>query len=70
MWLSLGEGMSDVLLYITGFPGKESAWFHIWVGKVPLRKEWLLTPVFLPGEFHGQKSPEGYSPRGHRVGQD
>ena len=25
---------------------------------------WLPTPVFLPGEFHGQKSLEGYSPWG------
>ena len=24
------------------------------------------TPVFLPGESHGQKSPEGYSPWGHK----
>ena len=22
------------------------------VGKIPWRKEWLPTPVFLPGEFH------------------
>ena len=30
----------------------------------------MLTPVFLPGEFHGQKSLVGYSPRDHRVGHD
>ena len=34
--------------------------------KDPLEKEWLLTPVFLLGEFHGQKSPAGYSPWGHK----
>ena len=34
------------------------------------RREWLPTPVFLPGEFYGQRSLEGYSPRGHRVGHD
>ena len=28
----------------------------------PWRREWLSTPVFLPGEFHGQRSPVGYSP--------
>ena len=28
----------------------------------PLEKEWQPTPVFLPGEFHGQRSLEGYSP--------
>ena len=27
----------------------------------PLKKEWLLTPVFLSGEFHGQRSLVGYS---------
>jgi len=32
------------------------------VGKVPLRKAWQSTPVFLPGEFHGQRRLAGYSP--------
>ena len=27
---------------------------------------WLLTPVFLPGEFHEQRSLAGYSPWGHK----
>ena len=37
----------------------------------PLKKEWLLTPVFLPGKSHGQRSLTGYSPWGHkRVGHD
>ena len=35
--------------------------FHPWVRKIPWKKEWLPTPVFLPGKFHGQKSLEGYS---------
>ena len=30
-------------------------------GKIPWRREWLPTPVFLPGEFHGQRSLVGYS---------
>ena len=33
-----------------------------WVGKISSRREWLPTPVFLPGEFLGQKSLAGYSP--------
>ena len=37
-----------------------------WVGKVPWRREGQPTPVFLPGEFHGQRSPVGYSPWGHK----
>ena len=32
------------------------------VGKIPWRREWLPTPVFLPGEIHGQGSLAGYSP--------
>ena len=30
------------------------------------RSEWLPTPVFLPREFHGQRSLSGYSPRGSK----
>jgi len=33
--------------------------FDPWVRKIPRRKEWLPSPVFLPGEFHGQKSLAG-----------
>ena len=32
---------------------------------MPWRREWLSTPVFLPGEFHGQRIV-GYSPWGHK----
>jgi len=51
-----------------GFPGgpdgKESACdvgersleTDPWVEKIPWRREWLPTPVFLPGEFQGQRS--------------
>ena len=37
-----------------------------WVGKIPWRRAWQLTPVFMPGEFHGQRSLGGYSPWGHK----
>ena len=30
--------------------------FDPWVGKLPWRKEWQPTPVFLTGHFHGQRS--------------
>ena len=33
-------------------------------GKIPWRRDWLPTPVFLPGESHGQKRLAGYSLRG------
>ena len=32
------------------------------VGKIPWRRAWQPTPVFLPGESHGQRSLVGYSP--------
>ena len=31
-----------------------------------LKKEMQPTPVFLPGELHGQRNLAGYSPRGHK----
>ena len=44
--------------------------FNPWVGKIPWKRKWQPTPVFLPGKFHGWKSLVGYSPWGRRVGQD
>ena len=38
--------------------------FDPWVGKIPWRREQQPTPVFLPGESHGQRSLVSYSPRG------
>ena len=35
-------------------------------GRFPWRREWQPTPVFLPREFHGQRSLVGYSPWGHK----
>ena len=40
--------------------------FDPWAGKIPWRREWLSTPVFLPGEFHGHRSLVCYSPWGHK----
>ena len=40
--------------------------FNPWVGKIPWRRAWQPTPVFLPGEFHGQRSLAGYSLWGHK----
>ena len=36
--------------------------FDFWVGKIPWRRKWQSTPVFLPGKLHGQRSLDGYSP--------
>ena len=38
--------------------------FNLWAGKIPWRRKWQPTPVFLHGESHGQRSLAGYSPWG------
>ena len=40
-----------------GLPG-----FDPWVRKIPWRRKSQLSPVFLPGKSHGQRSLRGYSP--------
>ena len=40
--------------------------FSPWVGKISWKREWLPNPVFLLGEFHGQKSVAAYSSWGHK----
>ena len=67
------------LSYIGGFPagasGKESTCqcrgckrpgFEPWVRKIPQRRKWQPTPVFLPGKFHGQRNLSRYSPWGRK----
>ena len=40
--------------------------FSPWVRKIPWRRPWQPTPVFLLGEFHGQRNLVGCSPWGHK----
>ena len=62
-----------------GFPGDASSkepacrrrrhkrcGFNPWVEKILWRRAWQPTPVFLPGESHGQKNLEGYSSWGRK----
>ena len=44
--------------------------FDPWVRKIPWRRKWQSTAVFLPGKSHGFRSLVGYSPWGRRVGHD
>ena len=67
--------MTSLGLFL-GFPdgsdGKESACIAGDLGLIPGsgrppgEREWQLTPVFLPGEFHGQRSMAGYSRWGRK----
>ena len=43
-------------------PAMQETGFDPWAGKIPWRRAWQPTPVFLPGESHGQRSLAGYSP--------
>ena len=36
--------------------------FGLWIRKIPRRRAWQPTPVFLPGESQGQRSLAGHSP--------
>ena len=85
-WRNWGPNMLNKVLsgiMSTGLPrwhsGKESACqgrrrkthgFNPWVRKIPWRRKWQSAPIFLPGKLHGQRSLEGFSPRGHRVRHD
>ena len=40
--------------------------FDPWVKKIPWRRSWQPTAVFLPGESLGKRGLVGYSPRGHK----
>ena len=40
--------------------------FDPWVRKIPWRRKWQPTLVFLPGKPHGQRGLQGYSPWGHK----
>ena len=42
-----------------------------WVGKIPWRRKWQLTPVFLPGKIPWTEEPGGLQSKGsQRIGQD
>ena len=51
---------------VKSLPAIQGPGFNPWVGKIPWRKKWQHTPVFLPGESHGQRSLAGYSPWGFK----
>ena len=44
----------------------QEIWVQSWVGKIPWRRKWQPTPVFLPRKSQGQRSLVGYSPWGHK----
>ena len=53
---------------VKNLPAMRETWVRSLGGEDPWRRAMQPTPVFSPGESHGQRSLVGYSPCGHRVG--
>ena len=66
-WLTL-----ELLRWLSGKESPCQCWsfrwyeFHPWIKKIPWRRKWQSTPVFLPGESHGLRNLVVYSPLGHK----
>jgi len=46
--------------FLGGASDKEAACIRFWVRKIPWRRKWQTTLVFLPGKFHGKRTLVGY----------
>ena len=53
-----------VLLWFTTVWSYQSSLLNPWGRRIPWRRKWQPTPVFLPGKFHGWRSSVDYSPWG------
>ena len=61
-------GLSFVAQLVKNLPAMWETWFWFMGWEDPLwRRKWLPTPVFLPGEFHEERSLVGYNPRGRTM---
>ena len=58
--------LSTVAHMVKNLPVVGRPRFDSWVLKILWGREWLPIPVFLPGEFHGQRRLLDYSPWGHK----
>ena len=47
---------------VKNLPAKQKTQVDPWAGKIPWRRKWQPTSVFLPGKSHEQRSLAGYSP--------
>ena len=62
IYLMISDGASQVAQMVKNLP----AMHETWVRKIPWKREWEPIPVFLPREFHGQRSLVGHSPWGRK----
>ena len=51
---------------VKNLPAVQETWVPPWAWKIPWGRAWQPTPIFLPGEFHGQRKLVGYSPWDHK----
>ena len=56
-----GGGGFPVAQMVKNLPAMQKPRFDPWVRKIAWRREWQPSPVFLPGEFHGQRSLVSHS---------
>ena len=49
-------GASLLAQSIKNLPAMQETGFDPWIRKIPWRRKWQPTPLFLHGEFHGQRS--------------
>ena len=61
------KGAFLVAQMVKNLPAVQDTGFDLWVQKLPWRREWLPTPVYLPGEFPGQRSLAGFGPWGCKM---
>ena len=64
------EGASQVALVVKSWPADAGDIIDTvdpWAGEIPWRRAQQHTPVFSPGESHGQRSLAGYSPPGGKA---
>ena len=80
-WTWKSNAQSSIFLMPTGLQASGSAdkestcqcrrlrryEFDPWVRKIPWRRKWQPTPIFLPGKSHGQRSLASYTPWGHKA---
>ena len=60
--LYICDGISLVAQMVKSLPAMQEIRFDPWVRKIPWRRKWQPTPVFMPRELHGQRNLVGYSP--------
>ena len=67
-WVTHGKfsGASLVSQTVNNLPAMQETQVQSRVGKIPRRRGWLPSPVFLLWEFHGQRNLAGYSPWGRK----